>query len=1099
MSDDLAEHTYRLIETTIDLLHYLAPTNASVYLATYYEVYPPERLVTRKAVDKIIWKNGTMILEQREVKKLIPRKPGAYVQMRGLKKPVRVRYAYTSELKPLRQATYDVITEPDGTERNVTRIERGGFVPGDQRSSYLFTQARFADMVYDDAAEMNATGFTWGRQVAALSQEFRRDLFERNLHLQKEMPAAVMTNGRDWILQLAKYGTYDSSGDYFNKWAAGSPGPARKHTAKYIEYSERSMQELVLKKGMPYVYVKAFDTPGIVYGVVIGSDGLAKELIPHRMQGGTESKMPTYEQNMAREFEVTFIVTKEGANKESDTTRRAIYKVKDRDQASHHVVDPRKLVEASLGAEVTGKLGISQGDEWAWFTQMCAALFSEPYYKLDLNQARSVNKWVKTFDAAALAAETRKFMEKAWKAQGPDDNKPITRAARNRVRKLMADDNFLVIPQGFPSSKHTRFIGSDGHYAFDRDLKNGFVYVLPTHEYIGALAEGKFHADLYADVKWLVPMMEGVAYLAAGAVGGWAMGARKLFLKQATKKAAKEIVKEAVRAVRPALVAALVDVMIDLVANQPVMELLKQLEESHGEAKTRPFHEAEAYAERWQEFLRGFFDGYIVLNLEARVNKLQDIVMPTEAKAVLIVTRLYELVQKFRDFLERIEGTLTDGAIAKLLFNLNQSATHLVRGMASAAALLYYLDIDTVKPLLEVISSDGKAPDPKQWADESQKFFESVTAKLEDAGANAGSLRDLLDIGGTKSVAVGVAVGLGYVSFLTKTLGLWKHTNKAYAGLAVLAIGAIAMAGGGDEMLSVGVELAKEVERMLPGKDKKAAKLNGQLIGKLVGTIVVDNIVIDNALLGEESTIGKRLKARPVLKVAVTGSLGGGLIGTIFKILFSRYVGLAQRLGDQVKFVHGDLKRFVADEKAQKAALSDEKMPSLKVFRAKSDDVVTFREFVEVLVHLMELMIRDRDAFNDAVAGGVAELKDDFAALSRLTNAGAHLDLEQLADKKLRAMMIQMNAHAATALHELLTGIDYLFAEIGGEQSIMSILEELGIDTGDLSSAQQAVHRAIEPKMNGFRQAEEKHQQEQEEKHGGAKPIETQPVRRVRP
>ena len=80
-----------------------------------------------------------------------------------------------------------------------------------------------------------------------------------------------------------------------------------------------------------------------------------------------------------------------------------------------------------------------------------------------------------------------------------------------------------------------------------------------------------------------------------------------------------------------------------------------------------------------------------------------------------------------------------------------------------------------------------------------------------------------------------------------------------------------------------------------------------------------------------------------------------------------------------------------------------------------------------------------------------------------------------------------------------LTGIDYLFAEIGGEQSIMSILEDLGIDTGDLSSAQQAVHRAIEPKMNGFRQAEEKHQQEQEEKHGGTKPIETQPVRRVRP
>jgi hypothetical protein len=42
--------------------------------------------------------------------------------------------------------------------------------------------------------------------------------------------------------------------------------------------------------------------------------------------------------------------------------------------------------------------------------------------------------------------------------------------------------------------------------------------------------------------------------------------------------------------------------------------------------------------------------------------------------------------------------------------------------------------------------------------------------------------------------------------------------------------------------------------------------------------------------------------------------------------------------------------------------------------------------------------------------------------------AGAHLDLNKLADKELRAMMIQMNAHAATALHELLKGIVYLFA-----------------------------------------------------------------------
>lgn len=1086
MSDEL-EELYPLIETTIDLLDYVVPTNAKVYLATYSEIYTPEHEVTRKAGDRIVWKNRSMYFEEGKDEKVkIPRKRGASIQMKGFKKPFRMAYAVLSDMKALPQATFELIVDADQTSRTVTHIPRESFEPGDTlKRLFLLTDVRYADLVYDDAAEMNATGFTWGRQIASLSQEFRRDLFERSLHLQKEMPAAVVTNGRDWIRQLARYGTYDSNGDYFNKWAAGTPGPKRKFSEKYIEHTEKNRQELVLKQGLPYVYVKANDHPAMVYLLVIDETGRAKELIPHRMQRGIEWKMPTYEQNIDREFEIYFIATREGGTKESESTRRAIYHLKDRDQASHYVVDPRKLVEAALGAEVTGKLGISEGDEWAWFTQMCAALFSEPYYKLDLNQARSVNPWVKRFGADNLAAETLKFMEKAWKEQGPDDKKPVTRAARNRVRKLMGEKNSLVIPQGFPSSKNTRFVGSDGHYAFDRDIENGFVYVLPTHEYIGALAQGKFYADLYKDVKWLVPMMEGVAYLAAAAVGGWAMGARKLVMKKATKA----VVNEAVRAVRPALVAMLIDIMLELVT-KPVIRLVKMLDEAVGDDPIQPFDEAEAYVEVWQEFLRGFFEGYIVLNLEGRVSKLHDIVMPDEAKAVLIVTRLYELIQKFRDFLERIEGDLTDGAIAKILFNLNKSATHLVRGMASAAALLYYLDIDTVKPLLEVLSPDEKAPDPKHWAEESQKFFESVTAKLEEAGANAGSLRDLLDIGGTKPVAIGVAVGLGYVSFLTKTLGLWKHMNKVYAGLGLLAIGAIAYKAGPGETLNVGIELAKEVGRMFPGKDKKAAKLNGQLIGKLVGTFLVDK-----ALFGEKSTMGKRLKSRPVLKVAVTGSLGGGLVGTIFKILFSRYVDLAQRLGDKVKFVHGDLKQFIADEKAQKTALSDEKMPNMKAFRAKSDDVLSFREFVEILVHLKDLMIRDRDAFNASVTEGVTELKDDFAALNRLTMAGAHLDLNKLADKELRAMMIQMNAHAATALHELLTGIDYLFAEIGGENSIMSILGELGIDTGDLSKAQQAVHSAIEPKMNGFKEAEEKHKQEQQAKDADKKPIEAQPVR----
>ena len=65
-------------------------------------------------------------------------------------------------------------------------------------------------------------------------------------------------NGRDWIRQLAKYGTYNSNGDYFPKWKAGKPGPNRKYTCLLYTSDaadERSSVDLggrrIIKKKKP--------------------------------------------------------------------------------------------------------------------------------------------------------------------------------------------------------------------------------------------------------------------------------------------------------------------------------------------------------------------------------------------------------------------------------------------------------------------------------------------------------------------------------------------------------------------------------------------------------------------------------------------------------------------------------------------------------------------------------------------------------------------------------------------------------------------------------------------------------------------------------
>ncbi|MGN6109142.1 MAG: hypothetical protein ACTHU0_28815, partial [Kofleriaceae bacterium] len=573
MSDDLHENVYRLIESAIDLLDYVVPTNAKVYVGTYRELSHEEEEIPAKVWD---WQQGKAV--QPPSKKVT--RPGRWVTLQGDTKRRLFKYILEYESRPVPQADFDLVGTGDD-QRHVTRIPRNAWSPsGTSRFVYLHTVPRYADLIYDNLAELRACDFPWANAVAGLSREFRRDLFERNLHEQKEMPQ-VPTNGRTWLKQLADYCTYDSDGSYYNKWKAGEPGPNRIHSEKYKEVITARRQEVVLQKGLIYMLVASKDSPSVLYSIELDGDQLATKLTAHRMQSGLLWTLPSFKQNTTREFDIYVISTPVGAKQESKSARKSLYHLKDGDQASNEVVDPRKLVAAALGDEQMQHLGIAEGDEWAWFTQLVAHVFPEPYYALDANAAKN-HAWVRQFGLERLREETSKFMEKAWKAQGPEEGKPITAAARRLVREKMKNINTVVIPQGFPSGKNTRFIGTDGYYAFDRDIENGFIYVLPNVEYLGSLAQGRFAADLYDDLKWLVPMMEAAAYIAAVAVGGgFAMSARKFVVKQTTKRVARQVIKEAIRSVEPALISMLLDVVLELVT-KPVMRIYATLDANDG-------------------------------------------------------------------------------------------------------------------------------------------------------------------------------------------------------------------------------------------------------------------------------------------------------------------------------------------------------------------------------------------------------------------------------------------------------------------------------------------------------------------------------------
>lgn len=1057
MSDDLDENVYRLIETTLDLIDYLPSPQARVYVATYVAQTHQQTTSTRRydfATHKVVDEKQTVS------------KPGIWIQMPGERRKRFVKFAVSLDTQALQQAE---ISEGDAAHpHGVTHIPRGWQPSQKLRTMPFLTEPRFADPIYDDIAELHACNFPWAREVGSMTEEFRRDLFERNLHEQKEMPQ-LPVDGRTWIKQLAQYCTYDSDGNYYNKWKAGKPGPNRLQTEKYLDALAANRQEIPLVKGKLYVAVLGKDLPGVLYSIE-HADGVAVRIEPHRMSKGLVWMMPSYNQNQTREFDIIFFATAEGVANETMATRKGGYHVVAGDQASHEVIDPRKLVAASLGEDQLQHLHLAEGDEWGWFTQLVSSVFPEAYYALDVAQAQN-HPWVRQFGGIdRVREETNRFIEKSWQQAGSEDGKPLVAAARRIMRARMKDTRILLLPQGFPTSKSTRYVGSDGYYSFDRDIETGFVYVMPNVEYMGALAQGKFAADLYKDLAWLIPMMEGAAFLAAVAVGGGvAMSARKFVIRQATKRAAEEIVREAVKAVSPALVAIVADLLLELIT-KPVLAEYQKL--GGGDVD-----HVVADIEVWQAFLHGFFDGYIVLNLMGRVAKVQDILMPKEAKAVLLATKLYDLVQKFRGFLERIQGVLTDGAIAKLLKNLERTAVHLITGFGSLLALLYYLDPEDARPFLELFDDDGKPPDTQAWTAEVQHFFTQVTAKLTEAGDEAASLRDLLDFDSTKPYAIGAAIGLGYLSFLTTALKTTGHSGKVYLVLGGLVLAFVAYEGKSKEAAGVAWELVKDVRHMIPGKDAKAAKLNGQLFGKLIGTFLVDK-----ALFGEKSKLGSRLTRSKLLRVGVQGSIGGSLVSSLFKVLFGRYLLLAKRIGDKVKFVHDDLHQFVADQRTDKRSDLDQAgLGRLNAFRSKSDEVTSFRELVSILVHLKDLMLRDKEAFYLSVVSGVSELRDDFAALNKVTRAAGY-DIEQMAEGEVRGLMIQMNAHAYTAIESMLRAVDALFDEIAEDQSVMSILQELGVDTGELNNAHESVRKALEPRLDGFKQREQKLEQQQAEK-----------------
>ncbi len=293
MSDDLPEDAYHVIETAIDLLDYVEPANAHIYIGSYVAAYHDE-------------KNQ--------------RKPGVSREIEG--KSYTFKYKIVYDKKALPQIDLQPVGD-SADVKSVSHIDRSWAASGDVGDFSIYSHGRLADLIYDDVYEMQACDLPWARVVAGLTESMRRDLFERPLHEQKEMPQGLAVDGQTFLRQIAESCTYDSDGNYYNKWKGGGKrGPKGLVSEKYEEWLRKHLLETFLERNQPYMIV-ASDQHMMTYRLI--TDGTkTTRIIPHRQDMGRAWQLGPQSADVTRNFNIYIVATKEGVEKESLNKARAL-------------------------------------------------------------------------------------------------------------------------------------------------------------------------------------------------------------------------------------------------------------------------------------------------------------------------------------------------------------------------------------------------------------------------------------------------------------------------------------------------------------------------------------------------------------------------------------------------------------------------------------------------------------------------------------------------------------------------------------------------------------------------------------------------------
>lgn len=937
------------------------------------------------------------------------------------------------------------------------------------------------DVSVDDSAELRRVGFPSGFAdvLGAMSQEARQ-VYKRSIGDIHDRPTALKdTKPKKFARILSSYGTYKTTdGAYFPRWEPGREGQgpipstysdAMLANATHAVRLERERDYLMLMSPNGYRLFQLAENDGELNAteIAFSFDTFHDELPADRR----------------RWYQAVLFYAAQGDDRTAPVRRRR-YKVAGRG-AERLMLDPRRKVEALVGEQdAASRLGL--GEPFDWFCEMVAAYFPDRFTVLDFSQSavqmdpaimRGLKGWADQATREVFAATPSRNPFLA----------PLDEIHKQQVIALLGNPDVLVLPQGFITARNSRFIGGNLSYCYRRDIDNGAVVIESTTEFLRNLYVGGISQIVYDGTVGVIPLVALLFITVAAVPVTLAVGPAFLaryVTKELTRKGAERIALDLAKRAAPALAAR----MGSLVATVFIYA---------GDE-----HDPQGAGHRWRAFADGFFQGYLVNTIHDSfyrgvvVRNLSEGI--PEYRYYKWAKRIYTAVDRAQRVVTLVQEKLDRESIDEGIALFKKAMGHTLQGVVLLVSALHYSSHDDAKAALQIFGAvpGGEPPDPAHWELESGHQVAHIAGQIEDALKlhDLDSLLEELENSRTLKFAITAAILNPHIwKAIAYTWGnrpfTWKKWQVKWiepARPAIILVLVASMVGvlayiesetdGGISDFPVDKlgEILWSLVSDLPGASTDRAKINGEIVGNLLGVFVFNSFIAKEMTFKNkkkkwaDKSAGDKWAAlldTPLLGTTITGTMKIGVIGPILRLVFRRYVSLYEDLRRRGVFsleqneqsIGAFLSRVADDE------LERQDRAHLSHFRTDEESVsFSLEKLVVVLLRMRVMLARDLASYYRAAKDGpmADSLKDDLEAFKTLAReSGVSAAVTAHGHTTYRLMAVHLHAaigHLEEAIRSLMT----TFTKTLPKMSWLDVLRELGLDV-DLDKAEEAFKREV--------------------------------------